>query len=202
MSVRIYVEGGFAGTTKTTCRKAFRIFFEKTIPHGSFRVIASGSKENAYKDFCAALRQHHADHIILLVDSDKPVIASPWKHLATRQNDGWVRPHGAKDDQIQLMVQVMESWFLADPDALAKYYGQGFKRGSLPRQPNIEQVSKADIFHALTSATKATQKGRYDKTQHGFDLIERLDPSLIRKASQHAERLLATLEREVSDQGQ
>ena len=114
MSVRIYVEGGFQGSTKAACRQAFRTFFQKVIPHGSFTVIASGDRCAAFKDFCLALRQNHGEYIILLVDSEEAVAAAAWQHLATRQGDNWQRPIGASDDQAHLMVQVMEAWFLAD----------------------------------------------------------------------------------------
>jgi hypothetical protein len=198
VSVRIYVEGGFEGLTKANCRKAFRSFFEKTVPQGSFRVIASGDRAKAYADFCTALTQHPEDYIMLLVDAEEPVVKRPWLHLAERAGDGWRQPPGTTDDQAQLMVQVMESWFLADPDTLATYYGQLFRRSSLPRRPNIEGISKQDVYKALENATKPTQKGEYHKTNHAFELIEGIDPNLVRKASVHAERLLSVLRRETS----
>lgn len=92
------------------------------------------------------------------------------------------------------MVQVMESWFLADRNVLSDYYGQGFLLGSLPGQPNIELISKKDVFSSLEIASKNTLKGKYHKTRHGFDLVERIDPNLVRAASPHANRLLAVLE--------
>jgi hypothetical protein len=196
VSVRIYVEGGFESITKSNCRKAFRTFFEKTIPSGSFKVIASGNRSRAFRDFCTALSQHSSDYVILLVDSEGAVIRSPWAHLATREGDSWRRPASAGDDQAHFMVQVMESWFIADPDALARYYGPKFNRRALPRRINIEEISKIDVFHALRNATKNTAKGEYHKTRDGFGLVEEIDPALIRGASTHAERLLAVLERQ------
>lgn len=198
MSVRIYVEGGFEGTTKSNCRKAFRIFFEKTLPRGSFQVIASGDRAKAYADFCTALVQHPGDYVMLLVDSEEAVSGKPWEHVITRVGDGWQRPRGAKDDQLQFMVQVMESWFLADQDALAAYYGQGFRRSSMPRRENIEEVSKTDVYRALENATKDTQKREYHKTRHGFELVELINPALVQKASGQARRLHSSLERETA----
>jgi hypothetical protein len=198
VSVRIYVEGGFEGTTKSNCRKAFRIFFEKTLPRGSFQVIASGDRAKAYADFCTALVQHPGDYVMLLVDSEEAVSGKPWEHVITRVGDGWQRPRGAKDDQLQFMVQVMESWFLADQDALAAYYGQGFRRSSMPRRENIEEVSKTDVYRALENATKDTQKREYHKTRHGFELVELIDPALVQKASGQARRLHSSLERETA----
>jgi len=194
VSVRIYVEGGSQGSTKADCRQAFRSFFAKVVPAGSFKVIASGSRGAAYQDFCAALKKHPDEYVILLVDSEEPVGAGVWQHLSSRQGDVWPRPTTATEDQAHLMVQVMESWFLADRNVLSDYYGQGFLLGSLPGQPNIELISKKDVFSSLEIASKNTLKGKYHKTRHGFDLVERIDPNLVRAASPHANRLLAVLE--------
>lgn len=196
MTVRLYVEGGFEGSTKTDCRKAFRLFFEKAIEPGSFRVIASGDRAATFKDFCTALQQHSEDCVLLLVDSEEEVQERPWEHLRLRVGDGWARPKGATDDQVHLMVQVMESWFLADKTALSTYYGQGFLANSLPKPKNVETIPKATVFASLKHATKSTQKGEYHKTRHGFDLLELIDPVLVREASLHADKLFLILKRE------
>jgi hypothetical protein len=192
--VRIYVEGGSQGSTKANCRKAFKAFLGKVVAPGSFTVIASGSRQNAYEDFCSALRQHQSDYVILLVDSETAVATTPWQHLNGQSGDRWQRPQNADESQAQLMVRVMESWFLADHQALADYYGQEFMRNALPRQPDIEQIDKQNVFDALTRASKPTQKGRYHKTKHGFDLLELINPDLVIKTSVHAKALFVILQ--------
>jgi hypothetical protein len=197
--VQIFVEGGSQGAAKSGCRQGFRTLFEKIVPKGSFRIIASGSRGDAFKDFCLALKRNPDDYNVLLVDSEELVVLQPWEHLANRVGDGWRRPAGSGDDQAQLMVQVMEAWFLADRQALAEYYGQGFLADSLPGQPNIELISKQEVFRVLRHASKNTRtKGEYHKTRHGFDLLELVDPELVRKASLHADRLFKLLQRMAS----
>jgi hypothetical protein len=198
VTIRIYVEGGFEGSTKTNCRKAFSTFLAKLIRPESFKVIASGSRTQAFHDFCSALRQHSEDYIVLLVDSETTVTGTSWQHLRQREGDNWPRPSGASDDQAHLMVQVMEAWFLADQDSLSSYYKQGFLRNSLPRQKNVERLDKKVVFKHLSHASKNTQKGPYHKTKHGFDLLELIDPALVREASSHAEHLFAVLERKTA----
>jgi hypothetical protein len=193
VSIRIYVEGGFEGSTKSNCRKAFGTFLGKVIPPGSFKIIASGSRQNAYEDFRTALNQHPKDFVILFVDSETAVAATVWRHLYLREGDKWSRPTSAGEDQAHLMVQVMEAWFLADQQALSTYYGQRFLRNSLPRQRNIELIDKERVYTALRHASKPTQKGEYHKTKHGFDLLERTDPNLVRTASSHAENFFNVL---------
>lgn len=180
MSIRIYVEGGFEGSTKSNCRKAFGAFLGKVIPSGSFKIIASGSRRDAYEDFCTALNRHPEDFVILLVDSEDAVTATVWRHLYLREGDKWTRPASAGEDRAHLMVRVMEAWFLADRQALSAYYGQGFLRNSLPRQKDIELIEKERVFKSLSHSSKPTQKGEYHKTKHGFDLLELIDPSLVR----------------------
>jgi len=133
--------------------------------------------------------------LMLLVDSEGPVAdgTASWDHLHAR--DRWRRPDGADDDQAHLMVQCMESWFLADRAALTDYFGQGFLINSLPHRADVEGIPKADVERGLARATVRTRQGRYHKTRHGFHLLARIDPEQVRRASQHAHSLFEALER-------
>lgn len=129
---------------------------------------------------------------MLLVDAESPVTASgPWRHL--RASDNWDQPDGATDDQCHLMVQIMESWFLADAGTMESYYGQGFRRQALPQNPNVEQVPKQHVLSGLDQATRQTPKGRYSKGKHAFDLLERIDPAKVRAASPYADRFISSI---------
>ena len=155
------------------------------------RIVACGSRQNAYDSFKTA-HVHEDGNVMLLVDAEAPVTSQePWQHLNAR--DGWERPDAATNEQCHLMVQVMESWFLADVDVLASFYGNGFRRVSLPQNPNIEQVSKQDIDDGLTDATRHVTKGRYSKGKHSFEILAKLDPAKVRKASPYADRLIGAL---------
>lgn len=196
MSVCIYVEGGgHESRTLTECRKGFRLFFEKVAPPGFCpRVIACGSREAAFKDFRVALRDAGAGNAMLLVDSEEPVDPrhGSWQHL--KSVDRWSKPRGATDDEAHLMVQCMESWFLADVESLTGYYyEEGFRRNALPANPQIEQVPKRDVVRGLRNATRRTQKGGYDKRAHGFQILPKLDPTRVRERSPRAERLCRIL---------
>ena len=197
MSIRIYVEGGgHTEETRTRCRQRFAEFLKKAIStERQPKVIACRSRNATFDTFKIALDQHQNVFIILLVDSEGPVASgsSPWAHLKTR--DGWDQPTGVTDGQAHLMVQCMEAWFLADKDTLADYYGEGFNRNALPGRQDIEQIAKADVEKALENATRNTRtQGQYHKTRHGFELLSRMDPAKVRRASEHANRLCETLE--------
>jgi hypothetical protein len=90
-------------------------------------------------------------------------------------------------------VQTIEAWFHADKATLRQYYGGSFKESALNGRTNVEEILKADLFDGLKRATKDCQKGEYSKGQHSFQILARIDPSKVRAASPHAERLLTTL---------
>lgn len=91
------------------------------------------------------------------------------------------------------MVQAMEAWIVADPPALAKYYGQGFRLAALPKAQNLEGVSKKDLERGLSRATQDTSKGRYDKIKHASDLLKQIDVSAVTSRCRHCLRLFEVL---------
>lgn len=191
MRTQVYVEGGAPGRLARQCRVAFGTFLEKAgAARETFQVIACGGRGDAYGKFSREAQR--GSPAILLVDAEGPVTAqSPWQHLQV--SDGWQRPAGATDDQCHLMVQVMESWLVADADALAEFYGQGFRGQHLPANPNVEQIPKTDVLTSLQRATQGVSKGHYDKGKHSFEILATLDPGKVTSASPYADRLIQAL---------
>ena len=155
-----------------------------------WELVACGPRNEAYKGFQRARKNDEAGIIALLVDSEAAVDTEPAAHLAAR--DDW-NLQGVDDDAIHLMVQTMETWLVADPIALSRYYGQGFQENALPRRQNLEEVSKGDIENALERATEKTQKGEYHKIKHARKLLQNIDPETVRRRCPHCERLFKTL---------
>ena len=159
VSIKLYVEGGGdSKPLKTACREGFRTFIEKAGLSGRMpRIIACGGRDIAYDKFKIA-HVNQDGTSLLLVDSERPVDqAGPWEHLEGAP-DEWSRPDGASDDQCHLMVQIMESWFLADRDALEEFYGQGYRENALPQNPQVEQITKRDVLNGLDRAAEKPQK--------------------------------------------
>lgn len=192
MSVRLYVEGGGDRNSKIACREAFRSFVRKAGAEDRMpKIIASGSRDEAYKDFNAAHTQGDVT-AMLLVDAEEEVTApGSWAHLRSRDN--WHRPTGASNDHCHLMVQVMESWFLADRPALQQFYGQRFRSQALPGNPNIEQIPKQDVLNGLERAAQGTPARGYSKGRHSFEILATLDPAKVTAASPHARTFVQTL---------
>jgi len=97
------------------------------------------------------------------------------------------------------MVQTVEAWLIADPDALASYYGQGFQRSALSKRQNVEAIPKTELVPSLDRATQRTQKGQYHKIRHCSDLLSRLNPEKVRSRARHCELLFTTLEARIRE---
>ena len=192
--------GGDTNPLKRRCREGLRDFLLKTsLKQRMPKIIACGGRKKAYDKFCDALAHaKDGEFIALLVDSEAAVTEQPWLHLLHREGDQWERPEGADDRNVHLMVQVMESWFLADRDALSGYFGQRFRASALPAQQDIENVSKSDVLRGLSKATRSCAKGRYNKGDHSFDILARIHTDKVLSAAPHAARLIETLERETA----
>lgn len=207
--VKLYVEGG--GDSKSLqieCRRGFREFLEKAGLKGKMPGIsACGGRRLAYDDFCTAIAS--GESAMLLVDSEAPVPSAhqtgepatwrPWLHLKQRQGDGWVKPANAADTDCHLMVQVMESWFLAERETLQIFFGQGFRENALPAIGNaIEGIAKTQVYDALKQATQNCKtKAEYGKGEHSFKLLAKIDPTKVTAASPWAKRFVDELKKKM-----
>jgi len=202
VKVKLYVEGGGnSSALRAACREGFTTFITNAKIKNRPRVVACGGRQDAYDSFCAAIAQGQA--AMLLVDSEETVAAlhrsgSPdqglaWEHLL--QQDRWSKPDGTSDTDCHLMVQVMESWFLADRATLQTFFDPGFNASALPAAANpVESVAKAAVYRALQQATKSCKtKAPYRKGEHSFKLLARIDPAKVTAASPWAKRFVEEL---------
>lgn len=207
--VKLYVEGGGdSASLKTACREGFTTFITSAGLKKRPRVVACGSRQDAFDSFCTAIAA--GEDAMLLVDSEAPVAATsqqgddaskwlPWPHLKQRVGDGWDKPQVSHDTDCHLMVQLMESWFLADRDALKAFFGNGFKENQLPAaQRAIEGIAKADVYAALQNATADCKtKAPYGKGEHSFKILARISPAKVIAASPWANRFIIELKRKM-----
>lgn len=196
--VRIFVEGG--GDTsdgRARLRQGFSRFF-KEIREGirsvSVQFVMCGAGSDTLNAFLEARTRHAFCAFLLDSDQAPAVTESPWQHLRRRYTKTCAEPQPA---QCHLMVVEMESWFLADPDALVRYYGKGFDRRRLPAHDKVEQVPKDQVRRALDEATEETAKGRYHKIRHGADLLAEVDPAKVRQRAPSCQRTFVTLREEI-----
>ena len=127
MSAVLYIEGGGDRNQnlERLFRRAWTKFFEAASVEGRLpKIVRGGSRSRTFNLFRKAVASPHPGRVpFLLVDSEESVQEghSPWQHLKARDN--WIPPGGESDDQAFLMVQVMETWFLADREALRRHFG-------------------------------------------------------------------------------
>jgi Domain of unknown function (DUF4276) len=171
--IRIYFEGD------KSLKAGFDAFFReiREQAYGAkcrVSIVAKGGTPE--RDLSIALRKHPAAWNILLRDSEGPLN----QDLPTSDSIFW-------------MVEMMESWFHADKDALERYYRNGFRRDALKPNPNVEEIPKQDLIDGLKAATKDTTKGKYHKTKHAPALLQSITPALVRKAAPNCERLFKVI---------
>lgn len=195
MSVKLYVEGGGEGQLLDTLfRQGWTRFFEAAGLAGRMPSVVRGQgRKQTFDLFVRAVTHPRGETLpLLLVDSEEPVEEghSVWQHLEAR--DDWRRPHRTADDQGFLMVQVMETWFLADRDLLRTYFGKALRENHLRQWPALEAVPKPTVFDVLEKATAACQKP-YAKGKVSYELLGRLNPDKVEAACPHAKALLERL---------
>ncbi len=156
-----------------------------------FRLVAGEAQ--AVADFCHALQSHPEAWNILLVDSEGPDDGQLLRRLQQRHD--WKPPAGCHNlgRSVFWMVEVMESWFLADRGALRFFYGNDFRENSLPGNPNVEQIPKSGVLRGLEQATRNCRKGAYHKTRHAPQILMRIDPERVRRAAPNCKRLFDTV---------
>jgi hypothetical protein len=197
VSVKIYVEGG--GDSKelhTRCREGFNKLIKKLGFNGRMpKIVAGGGRKRAYDMFDKAMNsaKKNDEYPILLVDSEDPITLGPWEHLKVRDN--WDRPVGADDDQAQMMVTCMETWIMADHEALRKVFGSCLREGTLFPLNDLEERSRQELLETLESATNDCGKNRgYDKGTCSFQILAILNPKLLEDNLPYFHRFRETLD--------
>ena len=194
--VTLYVQGG--GDSKDLrirCRKGFTKLLERAGFEGRMpRIVPCGSRTATFERFCTALTgPPTAGHPILLVDSEDPVTRPPWEHLNRR--DRWTRPPGASDDQAQLVATCMETWIVADREALRSCFGDSLEEEALPPEVRLEERSRHDVMNALRNATRNCGRSQmYTQGKRSFQVLEQLNPDTLRRHLRYFQRLIDTLE--------
>jgi hypothetical protein len=202
--VKLFVEGGGdSKALRTECREAFNTWLRSVGLKSFPRIVASGSRNDAFNDFKTAIE--NGEEAMLLVDSEDAVDAKhqqgapeiwlPWAHLKAR--DGWDKPAGSADLHCHLMVECMENWFLGDSAKLASFFGQDFKANKLSAVvASIEIIAKTAVMGGLKQASAACKpKGAYGKGTHSFKILKTLDAKLVVASAPWAARFAAEMKK-------
>jgi hypothetical protein len=142
--IRIYFEGDDA------LREGFRVFFRELdeLLGCPVRPIAGRGRDQAIVDFQIAIRKHPNALNCLLIDSDGPDEGKLFESIC--QPKGIVPQFR---ETVFWMVQSMESWFLADTEALSNYYGKDIRAGA---------AGQSECGRDTTARCLRQAKGRYE----------------------------------------
>ena len=115
------------------------------------------------------------------IDSEEPManIEAAWNHLENVTTvDRWIRPPNADDDQVLFMTTCMETWIVADRDALKEHYGHELQDSALPPLVNLELRSRYDVQKKLIHATRNCSNA-YSKGPRSFEILAKLSPAAL-----------------------
>ena len=185
--LQIIFEGGHPGNQHH--KQGLKLLLDRCSASGrKIQVVMGFGRNLAARTFLDRLAEG-AD-AFLLIDSE-----GPWSPQSVSELAGVdLAPH---EDRVFFMVQVMESWFIADSNAL-----KGIKNANLSlldeelRKQNgkIEAISKARVSDLFTKATSphvcSTDNGKGLRLSY----LANLDPEKLRTASPEADRLIRTAE--------
>lgn len=196
MKIKIYIEGGGDGPElDQSFREGWTAFFVNAGFEGRMpRPVRGKGRKRTYDLYQTALRNRKPNELpLLLVDSEDLVAGgnTEWQHLKSR--DDWNKPSGAGDQDAFLMVCCMETWFLADREALKRFFHGCWRDSALPQWPDLEKVPKADVFAKLALATAACGRKSYAKGKRSFEMLKVIDPALVEKECPGAKRLMDRL---------
>lgn len=153
VSSKIYLEGGGdASVLRKRYAQAFHAVLDPICGLSKPRIVAKGSRTEAFNALKTGLNDPTLDVVFLLIDSEDPVENNEktWEHLANRRGDQWVKPENASDKHILFMTTAVETWVLADIKV----------RKGMKCDKSMESLTKESVRQMLSKMTG----GRYDKS--------------------------------------
>ena len=151
------------------------------------------SNRRHYREFKFQPRTHPHAWNILLKDSEQQM---PKDAAALCQKHGIDVSYA---NNVFWMVQLLEAWLLAHPEALEAYYA--LPSSSFARTEDVEQIPKSEALRRLKEPTRHTTKGQYDKVRHAPYLLERIDPDQVKKRARNCRKLFESVLEKLKESG-
>lgn len=181
-------------------RRGWQIFLGKAgVNRQMLEIIVGGGQQETFALFNNQLNRHVQQEAtvpkpLMLVDSEEPVAAgrAVWQHLGMRRQHSFQRPSDADDHSAFMMVQAMETWFIADQPALQRFFGSSFDASAFNNLPALESILKGDTLNQLRQATRRCSR-HYRKGKRASDLLAEINPERVAAACPHANQLIVHL---------
>lgn len=161
--------------------------------------MAGGPRAETIRDFLRYCSIEPSSLNVLLIDSEGPVTDTD-KYIrdSLRSLSVWDGGVSCSDEQLHLMVQAMEAWFVADPQSLSRRFGQNYSTRHLPSPESAETVSAADLLTAIRRGLPQSRRRRgYDKVSDGVELLRLIDQGVVSRHCGHFRRLWAFLDKRI-----
>ena len=186
MNAFVYVEGGPSGADSKEGTIRCREGFHKLLDRSGFtgrkpRLVPLGGRGAVYDRFVTEHSMKAGSYVAMWIDSEEPManIEAAWNHLENVTTvDRWIRPPNADDDQVLFMTTCMETWIVADRDALKEHYGHELQDSALPPLVNLELRSRYDVQKKLIHATRNCSNA-YSKGPRSFEILAKLSPAAL-----------------------
>lgn len=125
MKIKLCIEGGGDSALQDTLlREAWQTLFQQAGLAGRIpKTFRGGGRNNTFDAYQTAVHLKKSDELPLLVVDSEDLISlgtAEWSHLTER--DHWIRPPNIGDDDVFLMIGCMETWLLADQEALKRFF--------------------------------------------------------------------------------
>lgn len=183
VKAKIYLEGG--GDSKEQdirCQEGFHKLLKNCGFEGrSPRLRACGGRNQVFDTFRTAFENSGTAYIAMLIDSEEPINnkEATWEHL--KKWDKWDRPQGATDDQVLFMTTCMETWIVADREALREHYDLHLQESALPAvDTGLENRNRHDVQDKLEKATENCLN-YCKKGNRSFIILGKLNPETLKQ---------------------
>ncbi len=198
----LYVEGDDV-LRKSMQEGIFRGFRQRLMNRYEFRIIAGEGNSETVTDWIGRREQASpGDIVLLLIDSEGPISANP--NQPPQGCTSFLTSADLATGDVYFMVQLMESWFLVEPEHLATLYRKEFNASRLPAVPSgpsparpgdrLEAVPKSLVEAGLKAATMGAYSRASGKTRVAPEMLQRLSLEKIARESFHANSLLERLQ--------
>jgi hypothetical protein len=184
----IYIEGGAVGPNSKDvdirCREGFRKLLENcgfSTQMRMPRLVPCGGRNSAFEKFRSAHANAAGKFVALWIDSEEPMrdIEAAWQHLL--EHDQWTQPAGTVNEQVLFMTTCMETWFVADRDALQAHFKNRLQASALPPLDRLENRNRHDVQNRLIHATRECSN-TYAKGTKSYEILAKLSPFVLEQS--------------------
>jgi hypothetical protein len=172
-------------------RRAFSQFLEH-LPRKP-RVAVGGGRQQTAGDFRSGVRDLPDATHVLLLDSECAHSASDSCKAKIIAEFGRDRIDHLGEDHFHFMVQMMEAWLIADPNAVQQAFPQDADVEEIKELTNVESISKERLMEMIEKASGGKYVER-KKREYGPRILERANHDVVAGKADHCRRFVEKMD--------